>query len=286
MPAVPACTNGVALSPLLAATGAILLLATPLACLTAFATIPSSGLVAAYTFNTSSPNADSTGKSPSAASKNGVTRTTNRYGVASTAWGYDGIGAYAEIADHNNFSVNTTGYLTICVWVKPVGTSLNGAGELLFSKDQGSGYVHWMGKGVTGANNMEWAFRIYSADNTEGRHNRMSFYIWPYDGGLGPGSYVQDTLTNGGWIHFVAVVSKPEHRIWFYKNGVLRDNDGFGPGDSYAIPDANLRNGNATLKIGTRDGGSFIKGSIDNIYIYNRKLTATEIQQVYNDTTN
>jgi hypothetical protein len=267
--------------------GALLWL-TPLACVTAFATIPQTGLVAAYTFNTGTPNADSTGQSPSAASKNGVTRSNNRFGVANSAWDYDGIAAYAEIADHSNFSVNTTGYLTICAWVKPVGTSLNGAGELLFSHTEGSGYVHWMGKGNTSgaSGNREWAFRIYSADNTEGRHNRMSFYLWPYDGGLGPGSYVQDTLTNGGWIHFTAVVSKPEHMIWFYKNGVLRDSDCFSSSCSYSIPDGDLRNGNATVKIGTRDGGSFLKGSIDNIYVYNRKLTATEIQQVYNDTTN
>lgn len=252
------------------------------------ATIPQSGLVAAYTFNTSTPNADASGHSPQAAAKNGVARTTNRFGVTSSAWGYDGVGAYAEIADHANFSVNTTGYLTICVWVKPVGTSLNGAGELLYANTEGSGYVHWMGKGnLSGASgNREWAFRIYSANNTEGRHNRMSFYIWPYDGGLGPGSYTQDTLTNGGWIHFVAVVSKPEHKIWLYKNGVLRDSDTFGPGNTYAIPDGDLRNGNASIKIGTRDGGSFFKGSIDNLYVYNRKLTATEIQQVYNDSTN
>ena len=62
--------------------------------------------------------------------------------------------------------------------------------------------------------------------------------------------------------------------------------DTFAPGTTYGIADSDLRNGNALLKIGTRDGGSFLKGSIDNIYIYNRKLTSTEILQVYNDTTN
>ncbi len=271
-----------------ATTGCVAAAAALLGLAPAFAAAPQNGLVAAYYFNTGTPNLDSTGNSPQVNSHSGVVRTTNRYGVASTAWGYDGIGSYADIADHNNFSVNTTGYLTICVWVKPVGTSLNGAGELLFSAKQGSGYVHWLGKGDTsGTNgNQEWTFRIYSADNTEGRHNRMSFYVFPYNGGLGPGSYVQDTLTNGGWIHFVAMVSKPEHKIWWYKNAVLRDSDGFGPTDSYPIADADLRNGNALVKLGTRDGGSFLKGSIDNLLVYNRKLTATEIQDVYNDTTN
>jgi hypothetical protein len=269
------------------ATGAALLVAVPLVCVTAFATIPQTGLVAAYTFNTSSPNADSTGKSPAAYSKNGVVRTTNRFGVASTAWGYDGIGSYAEIADSANFSVPTTGYLTVCAWVKPVGTSLNGSGELLFSHTQG-GYVYYLGKGtVSGSSgNQEWAFRIYSADNTDGRHNRMSCYLWAYSGGLGPGSYFQDTLVNGGWIHVAAVYSRADHTIWWYKNGVLRDSDCFSSTCSYPIADSNLRNGNAPLRVGTRDLLSFFKGSIDNVYVYNRKLTASEITQIYNDTTN
>ena len=258
-----------------------------LAIASAFAAAPTNGLVAAYYFNTGTPNADATGLSPSVNSHNGVVRTTNRYGTANTAWAYDGIGSFADIADHDNFSVDTTGYLTICAWVKPVGSSLNSAGELLFSNTEGSGYVHWMGKGDTsGTNgNREWTFRIYSADNTEGRHNRMSFYVFSYDGGKGPGSYFQDTLTNGGWIHVVAMVSKPEHRIWWYKNAVLRDSDGFSSTDSYPIPDSDLRNGNAPVKIGTRDGASFFQGSIDNVLVYNRKLSDTEIQDVYNDTT-
>jgi Concanavalin A-like lectin/glucanases superfamily len=254
----------------------------------ASAAAPTTGLVAKYLFNTGSPNADSSGHSPAASSKNGVTRTTNRFGVASSAWGYDGVDSYAEIADSSNFSINTTGYLTVCVWVKPVGTSLNASGELLFSHTQGSGYVYYLGKGtMSGASgNQEWAYRIYSADNTEARHNRMSYYIWSFDGGLGPGCAVQDTLTNGAWIHFVAVVSKPEHMICYYKNGVLRGSTSFGPGSSFPIADGDLRNGNAPLRIGTRDLNSFLKGSIDNLYIYNRKLTAAEVTQVYNDTTN
>ena len=248
------------------------------------ATVPTSGLVGAYTMNNSS--ADSSGKGHNA-STSGVTKTTNRFGTASMAYYFNGSTSVMTIPDHDDFSVNTSGYLSISVWVRPEGTSLNGAGELLYADTQGSGYVHWMGKGNTsGANgNREWTFRIYSADNTEGRHNRMSFYHFSYDGGLGPGSYVQDTLTNGGWIHYVAIVSKPEHKIWWYKNGVLRDSDGFGPTDSYPIPDADLRNGNAAVKLGSQDGQSYFKGAIDNVYFYNRKLTTSEITGLYNDTT-
>ncbi|HUR59767.1 MAG TPA: LamG-like jellyroll fold domain-containing protein [Opitutaceae bacterium] len=250
------------------------------------ATVPTSGLVGAYTMNNSS--ADSSGKGHNA-STSGVTKTTNRFGTASLAYYFNGSSSVLTIPDHDDFSVNTTGYLSISVWVRPEGTSLNGSGELLYAAKQGSGYVHWMGKGNTSGagGNREWSFRIYSADNTESpnRHNRMSFYHFSYDGGLGPGSYVQETLVNGGWIHYVAIISKPEHKIWWYKNTVLKDSDGFASTDSYPIPDADLRNGNAPVKMGSQDGGSYFKGAIDNVYFYNRKLTTTEISQLYNDST-
>ena len=32
--------------------------------------------------------------------------------------------------------------------------------------------------------------------------------------------------------------------------------DGFGPADSYPIPDADLRNGDAAVKLGSQDGQS------------------------------
>ena len=251
---------------------------------TSLAKVPRVGLVGAYTLNDSS--VDSSGRGHNA-STIGVTKTTNRFGTLRSAYYFDGRTSVLTIPDHDDFSVDTTGYLSIAVWVRPDGTSSTPGGELLFSAKQGSGYVHWMGKGtVSGAHgNREWSFRIYSADNTEGRHNRMSFYLFSYDGGRGPGSHVQEPVRKGGWIHFVAVISKPDHKIWWYKNGVLRDSDGFGPADSYPIPDSDLRNGNAPVRMGSQDGSSYFKGAIDNVYFYNRMLTKKEIMDLYNDTT-
>ncbi|QLQ30466.1 MAG: hypothetical protein HZT40_01260 [Candidatus Thiothrix singaporensis] len=236
------------------------------------AAIPSYGLVAAYTMNGDAK--DSSGRGHDAFT-NGVTKTSDHLGKAQSAFAFNGNTSVMTIPDHDDFSVNTTGFLSIAVWVRPVGTSINNAGGLLFNKKEGSGYVHWMGKGnAYGASgNQEWSFRIYSADNTENpnRQNRMSVYHFKYSGGLGPGSYVQEKL-NGGWIHYVAIISKPDHRIWWYKNGKLMDSDGFALTDSYPIPDADLRNGNAPVRLGSQDGKSFFKGEIDNLYFYNRKL--------------
>ena len=45
------------------------------------------------------------------------------------------------------------------------------------------------------------------------------------------------------------------------------------------------QNGTSPIRVGTRDFASFFKGAIDNIYIYNRALSATEIQQLFQDMT-
>ncbi len=253
--------------------------------LQAQAAIPSYGLVAAYTMNGNAN--DSSGKGHNAVT-NSVTKVPNRRGKAQSAFAFNGSTSIMTIPDHDAFSVNTTGYLSIAVWVHPIGTAVNRAGDLLFSHKEGSGYVHWLGKGNTygAGGNQEWSLRIYSADNTENpnRQNRMSVYHFKYSGGLGPGSYVQEKL-NGGWMHYVAIISKPDHRIWWYKNGKLVDNDGFALTDAYPIPDADLCNGNAPVRLGSQDGKSFFKGEIDNLYFYNRKLTPVEIEQIYTDTT-
>jgi hypothetical protein len=175
------------------------------------------------------------------------------------------------------------------VWVQPEGTSLTNDKEFIYADTQGSGYVHRFGKGdMSGEHgNREWTLRTYSADNTEtpNRHNRMSFYHFKYDGDRGPGCYVEDPVVHGPWIHYGAMISKPDRRIWWYKNGQPRDTDGFGPADRYPIRDADLRNGNAPVRMGSQDGGSFFKGAIDNVYVYNRMLSATEIVGLYNDST-
>ena len=60
---------------------------------------------------------------------------------ASTAIQLDGVKDFVEIPDHDAFSVNTTGELTVSAWVRP--------DTLSFSKIEGSGYVDFLrvGKG-------------------------------------------------------------------------------------------------------------------------------------------
>jgi hypothetical protein len=56
------------------------------------------------------------------------------------------------------------------VWVRPEGTSLTDDGELLYADTQGSGYVHWFGKGdvsgTTGTANGRFASTAPTTPNS------------------------------------------------------------------------------------------------------------------------
>ena len=129
---------------------------------------------------------DSSGRGHHAVTSH-VTKTSNRFGTPRKAFYFNGVDSVLIVRDHDDFSVDTTGFLSISVWVRPEGTASNEDGELLYGHKQGSGYVHWFGKGDASGEhgNREWSFRIYSADNTEtpNRHNRMSFYHSSYSSG-------------------------------------------------------------------------------------------------------
>jgi Ricin-type beta-trefoil lectin domain/Concanavalin A-like lectin/glucanases superfamily len=148
---------------------------------------------------------------------------------------------------------------------------------LTFPHEEGTGYVHWMGKGVSGQ--QEWVCRMYGQDNTEARANRTSSYLFNLAGGLGAGVYVQEPVTAGAWIHYVITISTSGDREDFYKNGVWKDTAPF-QNSAYLV---HPQNGTAPVRIGTRDLASYFQGAIDDIRFYNRVLTAAEVQELYTD---
>lgn len=188
---------------------------------------------------------------------------------------FDGVGNYVEVPNSDDFSVNTAGGLTVSAWMKP--------DTLIFPTPEGSGYVHWLGKGEPGRH--EWTFRMYSLDNTEGRENRISFYVFNLAGGLGIGSYFQDPVTPGEWIHVVGVVDS--ERTYIYKNGVFRKCDqyrGVGDGTCHRYSEDRWiqpQNGTAPLRMGTRNLRSYFQGGLTKVRVWNRPLTETEIANLY-----
>ena len=171
---------------------------------------------------------------------------------------FDGEDDYIEIPDDADFSVATTGQLYVSAWIRP--------DVLTFPVFQSTGYVHWMGKGEAGQH--EWMFRMYNEHTTDvpPRPNRISFYVFNPDGGQGIGSYFQEPVQAGEWIHVVGMADGEKTSI--YKNGEFKGCDRYigtwkrrGPCNNYP-PDRWITptRGTAPLRIGTRDrGASFLE---------------------------
>src|ERR1700736_2307907 len=124
-----------------------------------------------------------------------------------------GVDSYVEISSIKDYSIATTGELSVAAWIRP--DTLN------FPRWEGTGYVHWLGKGDSGQH--EWTFRMYSRDHTAEnppRPHRISFYAFNPDGGLGVGSYFRDTLHKGSWIFVVGVADST--RTYIYRDGRYR----------------------------------------------------------------
>jgi hypothetical protein len=172
--------------------------------------------------------------------------------------------SYIQLPDHDDFSAATTGQLTIIVMLTI--SNWKGAGA--------SEYIHWMGKGRSGAH--EYTFRHYvdgGSGEASSRQGRTSFYHFNPAGGLGAGSYFQDSEETVERV-IGGMVNRTNIAIW--KNGVARDTDAL---SGYSIVPKNT---GTPVCIGSRgDSTGFLVGRIRNVVFFNRQLNATEMKTIY-----
>ncbi len=205
---------------------------------------------------------------------------------------FNGVDNYVEVPTADEFSVATTGSLTIAAWIRP--------DVLDFPHAEGSNqdYVYWLGKGdgVGAEGQQEWACRMYNQTNSEkpSRANRISFYVFNPEGGLGVGSHVQQSVFVKRWIHIVAIADHGQTSI--YRNGVYIGCDLYQPEsdqpegghtctphfDPHGAPlIIDPRAGSAPLRMGTLDRKGFFEGGIWRFRIWNRALSDTEVAHLY-----
>jgi len=150
----------------------------------------------------------------------------------------------------------------------------------------GEHYVHWLGKGERG--NQEWAFRLSSQDDSN-YPGWVQFYVFNPSGGLGAGAaYAANRygqLQRGKWYQFVGVADSGDLRdlsagTSIYKDGQLVE----GPPLKtvlYSYYKLTPGNGRAPLRFATYYKNSFLTGALDEIAIFDRKLTADEIAELH-----
>jgi len=187
----------------------------------------------------------------------------------------DGKSGYVEIPADTAFSVPTSKEgLSVEVWLNP--TTLEFRGE---TKDP---YVYWLGKGEP--NQQEWALRFYSKATT--RPNRISAYVFNRSGGEGSGAFVEEPVSANEWIHIVACFDPGDKHtkgagVSIYKDGVLRGSPTSQHGARYSSFDVVPHAGTAPVRFGTRNFKSYLDGSLEEVAIYPRVLTAKEVRDHY-----
>ncbi|NDB96967.1 MAG: hypothetical protein EBZ78_12550, partial [Verrucomicrobia bacterium] len=128
---------------------------------------------------------------------------------------------------------------------------------------------------------------LLGKDNGAGAQNKWMLYYGSPPTGLGQGLYfhIQNTANTGGWYarvtnpvlnsngwqHLTYTREGSVHRM--FVNGALMSLET----NSTPMPSGN----GAPLTIGSAENGGWVKGSMDQIRIYNRTLSTAEISQLY-----
>ncbi len=205
------------------------------------------GLVACYPFNGNANDESGNGNNGTV---NGATLTADRSGTPNSAYSFDGIGNYIEVQDSN--VLHLTNAFTISVWIKQYGATI--LGYRIVDKTTA---------------NFPDGYNFDTYDGKTGHRMRLT----------GINSISANTVYSlNEWHHLVVVFSNGISN--FYLDGV-HDGSGDQGSSSMNVNNLTLRIGMAHPSGADPDGEKFY-GVIDDIAIYNRAITETEIQQLYN----
>ena len=214
--------------------------------------LPTNGLVAWYPFNNNAYDVSGHGNNGTV---NGAILTTDRNGNPNSAFLFDGINDRIEIA-HNQL-LNCAS-VSISVWFKTNNfQASNGYGPHLLSKRESSGWGNsfQMNVGINQTQNACWA-------------------DWSISGNGGIYFNNSSLLNTNNW--FNLVYTHDGNNVNLYLNGTLVN--------SMASPGL-LASNSLPLWFGARPNAgyfsSWFNGNLDDIGIWNRALTQTEITQLY-----
>ena len=206
-----------------------------------------SGLVAAYNFNEGSGSTvtDLSGHNLTGKIVGATWSTGGKYG---NALSFNGKSSYVDLG--NPAALQLTGSTTLEAWVKAAANPASD-GQIVAKSDNASG---WQLKTTTDAGPQN--FNVTVTNSSGSRVKRFS----------------KTARALSTWYHVAGVYDASARTLTIYVNGVLESGTLQG-----TVPAANL-NAAVNANIGRRTGGYYFNGIIDEVRIYNRALSATEIQ--------
>jgi hypothetical protein len=205
--------------------------------------VPTSGLLAWYNFNGNGANANNA--SLNTLANYGATFVPDRFGNVNAAGFVDGLGSQWMQLSTPTFTFSQTGGFTYSVWVKK--SVQPSSGVVIMSGNLNSGNFISNIQGGTGVQ--------------FGACKQQSPWTW-----------LNCTDTIGAWMHLVGTYSNTKMKL--YRDGILIDSTNFTGTGSSAV--------NQPLWIGRGPSGNYYAGVYDDIGIWNRALTQTEVTALFN----
>lgn len=181
----------------------------------------------------------------------GAQPTTGQGGLSNTAYVFDGVDDYIRLSGATAVG-NLTGNLTMSAWIRKDTSNVIGA---IFSAAR-----------TASANGL--AFNAMA--NGTARFTTLG--VRDYDS-------TTATYRANEWTHVVATMNA--NTVTYFVNGVQRDTISHTAGGAANTDDVHMI-GAGTVSLSTTLTTPF-DGSIDDLRVYNRILTANEIQTIYNN---
>lgn len=191
----------------------------------------------------------------------GSTLTTDRFGNPNSAYNFNGTNQYISLGNSTVLKPSTG---SISLWMNMAGISTTGSGynynPIIVAKNTSGTDSYFEGYCMMVRTTDSKSFAI-----TTNATNNSEKYI------------VNNTaFQNNTWYHLTMVYANDS--LWYYVNGQLISKiaKGFTSAFSASKPVMLAYSDNQTNK-------RYFKGKIDDVRIYNRKLTAAEVTELYNE---
>ncbi|WP_428328563.1 LamG domain-containing protein [Mucilaginibacter sp.] len=219
-------------------------------------------LIAYYPFTKSSAS-DSSGLGNNG-TVYGAKSVPDRFGNANAAFQFDGMSSYISVKDNLYLRLYETDF-TQNAWVK------------LSDYNPSYGSVI-LGKRIPGIADAGYTFSIGGYINTPGMLTEGTLHFGPGGGSIN-NAFGTKIVTLNQWHMVTNIYSYTNQTLTIYVDGIL-DNIT----TNIAAPNASI---GANVYIGrddpnNTDNGYFIQGLLDDIRIYNRAISASEVKKLYN----
>ena len=219
--------------------------------------VPTDGLVAWYPLDGDATDASPLGLD---GTPDGTAPDTNRFGEAGKALYFDGS------ASVTCPSQNFPNGLTVSLWVQE--SEINGVSGFVYKYDGDYG---------SGDNSIKRTFAVYRHGTSLGNH----YYATASETGVAFEEFGTQAVGTLDWVHLTAVFNLDG--IQYYVNGVLDTEYTFNSIGGYHSSDVPITLG---CSYPTAGDNNKLKGTLDDIGIWDRALTSEEIETLFSaDTT-